>query len=146
MTRRRRSPAKTTSRKRLAGRNSTTRRSAASNARSGSGWSTGRNCGRSGVPNDGDHRFSTDHRLPFPMSSRTRAMNKPLDDAILQVRTLPEEQQREAAQLLFEFLELQRSEIHLAPEQIAEIERRLSDDEPYATDEDVQEVFARLTK
>jgi len=73
-------------------------------------------------------------------------MNKPLDDAILQVRTLPEEQQREAAQLLFEFLELQRSEIHLAPEQIAEIERRLSDDEPYATDEEVQEVFARLTK
>lgn len=73
-------------------------------------------------------------------------MNKPLDDAISKLRTLPEEQQHEAAQLLFEFLEFQRSEIHLAPEQVAEIERRLSDDEPYATDDEVREVFARLTK
>ena len=73
-------------------------------------------------------------------------MNKPLDDAISQLKTLPDEQQREAAQLLFEFLEFQRSEVRLAPEQIAEIERRLSDDEPYASDEEVREVFARLTK
>jgi hypothetical protein len=73
-------------------------------------------------------------------------VNKPLDDAISKLRTLPEEQQHEAAQLLFEFLEFQRAEIHLAPEQVAEIERRLSDDEPYATDDEVREVFARLTK
>ena len=34
----------------------------------------------------------------------------------------------------------------LTPEQIAEIERQLSDDEPYATDEEVRAVFDRLTR
>jgi hypothetical protein len=38
------------------------------------------------------------------------------------------------------------SEIHLTPEQIAEIERRMSDEEPFATDEEVRSMFARLTK
>ena len=33
----------------------------------------------------------------------------------------------------------------LTPEQIAEIERRLSEDEPYATEEEVRELYARLT-
>ncbi len=75
-----------------------------------------------------------------------RAVNKHLDDAITQVKTLPEERQREAAELLFEFLDLQNTDIQLTPEQIAEIERRLSDDEPYATDEEVRDVFARLKK
>jgi hypothetical protein len=74
------------------------------------------------------------------------AVNKHLDDAITQVKTLPEERQREAAELLFEFLDLQNTDIQLTPEQIAEIERRLSDDEPYATDEEVRDVFARLKK
>ena len=73
-------------------------------------------------------------------------MNKPLDDAISKVKTLPEEQQHEAALLLFEFFELQKSDIQLTSDQVAEIERRLSDDEPYATDEEVRELFARLTK
>jgi hypothetical protein len=74
------------------------------------------------------------------------AVSKHLDDAITQVKTLPEERQREAAELLFEFLDLQNTDIQLTPEQIAEIERRLSDDEPYATDEEVRDVFARLKK
>ena len=73
-------------------------------------------------------------------------MNKQLDDAITQVRTLSDEQQREAAQILFEFLDLQNSDMLLAPEQVAEIERRLSEDEPYATSEEVRELYARLTK
>lgn len=34
----------------------------------------------------------------------------------------------------------------LSPEQIAEIERLLSDDEPDATDEEVRAVFGRLTR
>jgi hypothetical protein len=38
----------------------------------------------------------------------------------------------------------QEEELELTPEQVAEIERRLSDDEPYATDEEVRAVFARL--
>jgi len=73
-------------------------------------------------------------------------VNKQLDDAITRVRTLPDEQQREAAQILLEFLDLQDSDMRLTPEQIAEIERRLSDDEPYATGEEIRDLCARLTK
>jgi hypothetical protein len=73
-------------------------------------------------------------------------VNKQLDDAITRVKTLPDEQQREAAQILLEFLDLQDSDMQLTPEQIAEIERRLSDDEPYATGEEVRDLYARLTK
>jgi hypothetical protein len=73
-------------------------------------------------------------------------VNKQLDDAITRVKKLPDEQQREAAQILLEFLDLQDSDMQLTPEQIAEIERRLSDDEPYATGEEVRDLYARLTK
>jgi hypothetical protein len=73
-------------------------------------------------------------------------MNKQLNDAILKVQALPDERQDEAAALLLEFLDQQQSEVVLTPEQVAEIERRLSDDEPYATDEEVRSVFDRLTK
>ena len=77
---------------------------------------------------------------------RSRTVNKHLDDAITQIKALPEERQREAAELLFDFLDQQRADIRLTPEQIAEIELRLSDDEPYATDQEVRDLFARLTK
>jgi len=73
-------------------------------------------------------------------------MNRHLDDAISQVKSLPEESQREAAELLFEFLDQQRSEVRLTPEQIAEIERRLGDDEPFASDQEVRDLYARLTR
>lgn len=73
-------------------------------------------------------------------------MNKHLDDAITQVKSLPDESQREAAELLFEFLDQQSSEVRLTPEQIAEIERRLGDDEPYASDQEVSDLYSRLTK
>jgi recombinational DNA repair protein RecR len=73
-------------------------------------------------------------------------VNKQLDDAIARVRTLPDEQQREAARILLEFLDLQDSDMQLTLEQIAEIQRRLSDDEPYATSEEVRDLYARLTR
>jgi hypothetical protein len=73
-------------------------------------------------------------------------VNKQLDEAITRVRTLPDEQQREAAQILLEFLDLQNSDIQLTLEQVAEIERRLNDDEPYATSDEVRDLYARLTK
>jgi hypothetical protein len=73
-------------------------------------------------------------------------MNKQLNDAILKVQALPDDRQDEAAALLLEFLDQQQSDVILTPEQVAEIERRLSDDEPYATDEEVRSVFDRLTK
>jgi len=73
-------------------------------------------------------------------------MNKHLDDAITRLKSLPEERQREAADLLFDFLDQDSTEICLTPEQIAEIERRLGDEEPYATDAEVRATFDRLTK
>ena len=73
-------------------------------------------------------------------------MNKHLDRAIERVKSLPDEKQREAAELLFEFVEDQNSEIYLTPKQKAEVERRLSDAEPYATAEQVRALFDRLTK
>jgi hypothetical protein len=77
---------------------------------------------------------------------RELAMNKRLEEALAQVKALPDEGQQEAAEVLFQFLEAQNSDVYLTPEQIAEIERRASEDGPYATDEEVRAVFARLTK
>jgi len=48
--------------------------------------------------------------------------------------------------MLLEFLDLQDSDMRLTPEQIVEIERRLSDDEPYAIGEEIRDLCARLTK
>jgi hypothetical protein len=80
------------------------------------------------------------------MFQEDESVNKHLDEAIARVKELPDDQQREAAELLFEFIADEHSNVHLTPEQIAEIERRLSDDEPYASDEEVRAVFDRLTK
>ena len=73
-------------------------------------------------------------------------MNKRLDEAITRVRKLSDEQQHVAAEILLDFVEQEQADIHLTPDQIAEIERRLSDDEPYASDEEVRATFDRLTK
>jgi hypothetical protein len=43
-------------------------------------------------------------------------------------------------------VEDQDKEVHLTPEQIAEIERRLSDDEGFVSDEEARVVIDRLTK
>jgi len=71
-------------------------------------------------------------------------MNKRLDEVLTRVKALPEEQQSQIADLLSDYLD--QGEIHLTTEQIAEIERRLSDDEPFASDEEVRATFDRLTK
>ena len=73
-------------------------------------------------------------------------MNKRLDEAIARVKELPENRQREAAELLFELIGNEQPDAYLTPEQIAEIERCMSDDEPYASDEEVRAVFGRPTK
>jgi hypothetical protein len=73
-------------------------------------------------------------------------MNQRLEEAIERVRALPDERQQEAAFILLGFLDQQNPDLYLSPEQIAEIERRASDDGPYATDEEVRSVFERLTK
>jgi hypothetical protein len=73
-------------------------------------------------------------------------MNRRLDEALTRVKALPEEQQGEVAELLFDFLEGGNVDIHLTPVQIAEIERGLADSEPYASDAEVRALFQRLTK
>jgi hypothetical protein len=73
-------------------------------------------------------------------------VNKHLNDAIERVKTLPDDRQREAAEILLDFMEDQDRDIHLTQEQIAEIKRRLSDDEGFASDEEVRAVIDRLTK
>jgi hypothetical protein len=45
-----------------------------------------------------------------------------------------------------EYLRKHVIDIDLTPEQIAEIKRRMSDREPFATDREVRRTFARLTK
>jgi hypothetical protein len=73
-------------------------------------------------------------------------MNKRLDEALSRVKALPYDRQGEVAEILFDFLEQDGLDIHLTPEQIAEIERGLADSEPYASDAEVRAVFQRLTK
>jgi hypothetical protein len=73
-------------------------------------------------------------------------MNQKLEEAITQIRALPEDRQQEAAFILLDFLDQQNADVYLTPEQIAEIERCASDNEPFATEEEVRSVFARLTK
>ena len=72
-------------------------------------------------------------------------MNKQLDEAIARLQALTDDRQGEAAALLFEFLDQVQSDIGLTPQQVAEIERRLSVDEPFATDDEVRTVLRRLT-
>ena len=65
-------------------------------------------------------------------------MNQLLKEALEKVKVLPDERQQGAAQALLAFLdEEENPELYLSPEQITEIERRMSDDGPYATDLDV---------
>jgi hypothetical protein len=73
-------------------------------------------------------------------------MNPRLEEVIEQIKALPDERQQEVAQILLSFLDDQNPDLYLSPEQIVEIERCMSDDEPYATDEEVRLVFERLTK
>lgn len=73
-------------------------------------------------------------------------MNKRLDEVLTRVKALPDERQGEVADLLFDFLDQEESDIHLTAEQIAEIERGLADSDPYASDAEVRTVFQRLTK
>jgi hypothetical protein len=73
-------------------------------------------------------------------------VNKQLNDAIERVKSLPDDRQREAAEILLDFVEDQNRDVLLTQEQIAEIERRLGDDEPFASDEEARAVIDRLTK
>jgi len=67
---------------------------------------------------------------------------KELHDVIARLGDLPEDRQQAAAVLLLDFLEWD-DEIVLTPEQVAEIERCL-EDEDFATEDDVRAFFDRI--
>ena len=69
-------------------------------------------------------------------------MNKQLSEAIARLNQLPDERQEAAAALLFDFLDRDEN-FELTPEQLAEIERLLQNDET-ATDEEVKAFFDRM--
>jgi hypothetical protein len=61
-------------------------------------------------------------------------MNPRLEEAIEQIKALPEDRQQELAAVLLDLLDIERNpDLYLSPEEIAEIERRASKDGPYAT-------------
>jgi DNA-binding PucR family transcriptional regulator len=73
-------------------------------------------------------------------------VNRRFSEAIERIRTLPEERQQQAASLLLDFLEGNDREIELTAEQKAEIEEALSEDEPFASEEEVRSFFDRVLK
>jgi hypothetical protein len=73
-------------------------------------------------------------------------MNAQLSKAITKLRELPEDRQEQAALLLFDFLEQEESDFELTPEQIAEVEEALSDNEPFATEAEARAFFERLKR
>jgi toxin ParE1/3/4 len=72
-------------------------------------------------------------------------MNQQLEEVWEQVRALPDDRQREVAQVLVAFLD-HDLDLYLSPEQVDEVEGYVTSGGPYATDEEVRAVFARLTK
>jgi hypothetical protein len=73
-------------------------------------------------------------------------MNQQLERVLEQVRALHDGHQREVAELVLAFLGEPDPDPHLSPKLIASIERRVAEDGPYAADEEVRALFARLTQ
>jgi plasmid stabilization system protein ParE len=73
-------------------------------------------------------------------------MNQQLEELWERVSALPDDRQRAVAQVLRAFLDQNSLEFYLPPENIAEVRKLATDDGPYATDAEVDAVFARLTQ
>jgi hypothetical protein len=72
-------------------------------------------------------------------------MNKRLDEALTKVKALSEDEQREAAEILFDYIEARQAGTWLSPEQIAEVETALKEND-YATEEEAEAFFAKFKK
>jgi len=72
-------------------------------------------------------------------------MNKHLSEAVARISEFPDERQEEAAVLLQHFLQVGVENIELTPEQLAELDKALSEDE-YVTEEQAETFFAQLKK
>lgn len=71
-------------------------------------------------------------------------MTKLLDDAIAEIRRLPEPQQDEIATIMLELASEGEDDLHLTPEQIQEVRRRLGEPDDFVSDEEMKAFFARL--
>ncbi|MGI9412917.1 MAG: hypothetical protein ACR2PM_04570 [Hyphomicrobiales bacterium] len=72
-------------------------------------------------------------------------MTKLLEQAIEKAKALPESRQDELGEMIMALVEQDELDIHLSPEQQAEVRRRLSDPGPLASNDDVQAVIRKLT-
>lgn len=70
-------------------------------------------------------------------------MNKRLSDAISRLNELPEERQDAIAVLLLHYLDSEEADVALTPAQIAELDRRLKDND-FAGEDEANEFFSRL--
>ena len=72
-------------------------------------------------------------------------MNKALSVAIERVTALPESRQEDIARIMTDIVEHEElaQRWTLSADQIAEVEAALAEDGPYATDEEMEEFFAR---
>jgi hypothetical protein len=75
-----------------------------------------------------------------------KLMTELLEKAIAEIRKLPPVRQNEAAEMLLEMASQDASEYRLSAEQIADLEARLAGPPDYATDEEVERLFERLTE
>ena len=73
-------------------------------------------------------------------------MTKLLEKAIAEIRQLPEDRQNEAAEILLDLAFQSSDEKRLTPEQIADLQERLAAPPEYATDQEVEAAFRRLTR
>jgi hypothetical protein len=68
-------------------------------------------------------------------------MTKLLETAIAKLRKLPPARQDEAAELLLSMVEQDPGTLHLSPEQVAEVERRLGEPADYVAHDAVRAFF-----
>jgi hypothetical protein len=72
-------------------------------------------------------------------------MHQQLERVLRRVRALTNARQWEVAEVLLASLDQQSPEVHLSPRKIAKAERDAANHGRFATDEEVGEVFARMT-
>ena len=74
-------------------------------------------------------------------------MTKRLEAAVAQVRELPEAEQDEIAEVLFELLSIDEADYALTPEQVTEVKRRQADlqsgNSRLATDEEMETLWKK---
>jgi hypothetical protein len=72
-------------------------------------------------------------------------MHQQLERVLKRVRALPDARQWEVAEVLLASLDQQIADAHLSRRKIAKAERDAANNGRFATDEEVREVFARMS-